>query len=85
MDIEILDARITKNGIKPALDKLEIAQEEAARRVGVSYRHFNRVVLGHTEPTLLVAAKMAEVLGVPIGQLFEIKIKARRRVVKGGR
>lgn len=85
MDIEVVDARIAKNRIKQALSKLDLAQEEAARRVGVSYRHFNRVVLGHTEPTLLVAAKMAAVLGVPLDQLFEIKLKTRARVMNGGR
>lgn len=80
MHIEVLEAKIVKNRIKPALKTLDLAQEEAARRVGVSYRHFNRVVLGHTEPTLLVAAKMAAVLNVSIEWLFDIKLKTRPRV-----
>lgn len=79
MNLEVLDARIARNHLKQRLDKQSLAQEEAARRVGVSYRHFNRVVLGHTEPTLLVAAKMAVVLGCKIETLFDIRIKTRRR------
>jgi DNA-binding XRE family transcriptional regulator len=85
MDIEVVDARIAKNHIKPALKRLNLAQEEAARRVGVSYRHFNRVVLGHAEPTLVVAAKMAIVLGTSVDHLFEIKIKTRSRNGHGAR
>lgn len=85
MDIEVLDASIVKNHIKAALDKKQLAQEEAARRVGVSYRHFNRVVLGQAEPTLLVACRMAEVLGVPVHKLFVVKVKTRPRLANGAK
>lgn len=78
MNIEVVEARITNNRIKTALKKANLGQEEAARRVGCSYRHFNRVTLKHTEPDLLVAAKMALVLGTTVDKLFTIKIKTRK-------
>lgn len=67
--------RPAKNRLKEAIAKKGLAQEEAARRVGVSYRHFNRVVLGHAEPTLLVAQKMAAVLDAPCCTTCEILIQ----------
>jgi len=78
-NVEVLSARISKNTIKRALDVLGLSQEEAARRVNVSYRHFNRVALGQAEPTLLVAAKMALVLGTTIDALFTVKMTTRAR------
>lgn len=78
MDIEILDAKISGNHIKAKLDSLKMAQEEAARRVGSSYRHFNRIVLGQADPTLLTAYKIAEVTGSTVAELFDVKLKSRK-------
>jgi putative transcriptional regulator len=77
--IEIVAARITKNTIKKALKDMNLAQEEAARRVGVSSRHFNRIVLGKAEPTLLLATKMAKVLNTTIDVLFPVELKWQPR------
>jgi transcriptional regulator with XRE-family HTH domain len=79
--IEIVKAALEGNRIKEVLSKRGISQEEAARRVGVSYRQFNRVVLRQSEPSLLLALRMEAVLGEPIGQLFNVRLITRPRLV----
>ena len=78
MGIEVVDARIATNHLKRILKLRGMAQEDAARRVGVSYRHFNRVALGHTNPTLLLASKISTVLDAPITEIFDVRVKFRK-------
>ena len=78
--LEVVTAKITKNRIKATLRERGITQEEAARRVGVSYRQMNRLALGHSDPSLLLAAKIAVVLNEPLDVLFPIKITTRKRL-----
>jgi DNA-binding XRE family transcriptional regulator len=81
-DLEIREVRIVRNRLKSALSESGLAQEEAARRAGVSYRHFNRVVLGHTDPSLLEAMAMALVLGKQLDELFVVKFKTKKARVE---
>lgn len=78
--LEVVTAKITKNRIKATLRERGMTQEEAARRVGVSYRQMNRLALGHSDPSLLLAAKIAVVLNEPLDTLFPIKITTRERL-----
>ena len=75
--VEVRDVKIVRNRLKTALKGAGLAQEEAARRSGISYRHFNRIVLGHTDPSLLEALAMATVVGKKLDELFEVKIRTR--------
>lgn len=77
--IEIVKAAFDGNRIKQVLSKQGISQVEAARRVGVSARHFNRVVLSHSAPSLMLALRMEAVLGEPINQLFIVRLITRSR------
>jgi DNA-binding XRE family transcriptional regulator len=76
-EIEIREVKLVRNRLKAALASRNLAQEEAARRAGVSYRHFNRIVLGHTDPSLLEALAMAAVLGKTLEDLFVVRVKTR--------
>jgi transcriptional regulator with XRE-family HTH domain len=78
--VEIVTAKIERNCLKQALKAHGLTQEEVSRRVGISYRQMNRLVLGHSEPSLLLAARIAVVLGESIEALFKIKITTRKRV-----
>lgn len=83
--IEVLDATIQGNNIKKVLDKLELTQEEGAKLAGISYRHFNRIVLKDCEPSLLIALRLETVLKKPVRQIFDIKLKTRRVKRPNGR
>lgn len=78
MKTEIVDAQIAGNRVKERLTRVGMSQEEAARRLNVSYRHFNRITLGQTEPTMLLAMKMERVLGCKMSTLFDVTIETRR-------
>jgi transcriptional regulator with XRE-family HTH domain len=78
--IEIVRASIRGNRIKEILEAKGLTQEELARRVGVSYRHINRVVLGATGTSLLVAKCIETVLETPLDLVFMFTIHTRARV-----
>lgn len=78
LPIEIMQYSIKSNNLKKILDDVGISQEEAARRCDVSYRHFNRIVMGHSEPSLLLALKMEKVLNCTIDKMFTFTVKTRR-------
>jgi putative transcriptional regulator len=78
--VEIVKATITTNRIKAVLAEKGITQEELSRRVGVSYRHINRLVLGRSEPSLLLALRIARVLNEPLEKLFVTKIITRKAI-----
>ena len=81
--IEIItDATISGNQLKLLLDKRGMTQEEAAERLGVSYRHFNRIVLNRSEPSLLMAARIEKLLGVSYKKVFDIEVKTKSRRLK---
>jgi DNA-binding XRE family transcriptional regulator len=76
--LEIVDSKIKSNRIKKVLKDKGVTQEELSRRVGVSYRHINRLTLGRSEPSLLLAHRISTVLDEPVEELFDIKISTRR-------
>ena len=78
--VEVIAAKIVGNVIKQVLKARGLSQEELARRVGISYRQVNRVVLGRCKPSVLLAECMAVVLDEPVSRLFKFAIKTRRRV-----
>jgi DNA-binding XRE family transcriptional regulator len=76
--LEIVEATIKSNRIKQVLAAKKITQEELSRRVGVSYRHINRLALGRSEPSLLLAQKIAIILDEPVEKLFQASIRTRK-------
>lgn len=83
--VEVLDAKIVGNTIDAILnDKSRwggqpLSQEEASRRVGCSYRHFNRIILNRCEPSMLLSHRISIVLGEPYDKLWKIKVVTQRR------
>ena len=75
--VEIIKARLTGNRIKAVLEEKNITQEDLSRRVGVSYRHINRLCLNRSEPSLLLALRISVVLNEPLDKLFMWKIQTR--------
>jgi len=78
--VEIVSAEIEAVWLKALIDKRKLNQEEVARRVGISYRQMNRLTLGHSDPSLLLATRIAVVLDVDVNDLFTICITTRPRV-----
>lgn len=78
--VEVVAAKIVSNRIKQVLNARGLSQEELARRVGISYRQVNRVVLGRSTPSVLLAECMAVVLDEPVVKLFKFRIVTRKRV-----
>lgn len=76
-NIEVTEASVATNRLKAVL-KNRLTQEEFARRVGISFRQANRIILGKASPSLVVAKRMSVVLGQPIEYLFQIRVKTRK-------
>ncbi len=75
---EIVDAKITSNNILDTLDNRKMSQLEFAQRVGISYRHGNRIISNTSEPSYLLAVKMGLVLKTDPKDLFNVEIKKRK-------
>lgn len=72
----IQDASLTGNRIKAMIKDAGISgQEEFSRLVGISFRQANRIVLGKSNPSFLLACRMAAVLNRPVTEVFKVKIK----------
>jgi transcriptional regulator with XRE-family HTH domain len=69
-----VNATIVANQIKDVLDKRDLTQQDAAKGIGVSYRQFNRIVMGEAEPTYLFVKKLSAFARVPQDDLFQVKI-----------
>jgi DNA-binding XRE family transcriptional regulator len=78
--VEIVSAKIAGTMLKDVIRARKLTQEEVARRVGISYRQMNRLALKHSDPSLLLAARLATVLSVRPDELFKIQITTRSRV-----
>lgn len=77
-DVEVVSAKILNNSILRVLDQRHMSQLEFARRVGISYRHGNRIIANEGKPSLVLAIKIARVLGVPLLELFNIEVRTRK-------
>lgn len=75
--LEVIKSSLVSNRIKAVLEEKGITQEELSRRVGVSYRHINRLCLGRSEPSLMLALRLSKVLNEPLERLFVWKIQTR--------
>lgn len=75
---EVISATIDGNCIQERLADLNMSKVEFAIRTGASYRHSNRIIVGASDPSLLLACKMADVLGVAVLELFDVNIQTRR-------
>jgi DNA-binding XRE family transcriptional regulator len=78
VDKEVVEAVIYSNRIKHYLIKKGLTQEELSRRVKTSYRHINRLSLGRSHPSLLLAHRIAAVLEEPVSELFHVRVRTRK-------
>lgn len=51
----------------------EMTQQQLGQRIGVTRQTLNAIELGKYSPSLEVAFRIAEVLGVPLEQVFQYK------------
>lgn len=56
----------------------ELSQEELAARMGVEQYYISGLEAGRRNPTLETVARVAEALGVKVGQLFEERPHVRK-------
>jgi len=72
------------NRIKQLLDESDppVTQLGGAKRAGLSYRHFNRIVLNDCDPSLLIAFQVAASMGRPLEELFDVEVKTKMLVPK---
>lgn len=75
---EIVGAKIVRNHIREYLDASAMSATEFADRVGISYRHGNRIIKNTSEPSYLLAFKMALVLKKDPQDLFDVEVRKRR-------
>lgn len=63
--------------VRVVLYERHISQREAARDIGVSWRHFRNCVTGRTHPMDIVREKLPVYLGVPLEDLFTPELLAK--------
>ena len=61
-----------RNNLKSYRHKYEMNQTEFARFLGVALPQYNRYENNQTQPTLIVALRISERLGVAVNEIFTI-------------
>ena len=75
---QIVQLTLRRNHIRARLTALDMTQEQGADLCGLSYRHFNRIILNDVPPSLLTALRIEHVLDAPIAALWDVQVKTRR-------
>jgi putative transcriptional regulator len=65
-------AMVLKNHIKQHRARLNLTQEDLARRVGVRRQTILAIEKNRYVPSALLAFKIAKELGMPVDELFEL-------------
>lgn len=68
----IVDMKLI-NHIKQHRARLDLTQEDLAQRVGVRRQTILAIEKGKFTPSALLAFQLAEALGMPVGELFELE------------
>jgi len=55
--------------------RLDLTQAELAERAGVTRKSVNAIEAGHMVPSIILALKLAKVLGVTVEELFAIELR----------
>jgi len=63
------------NHIKQHRARLDLTQEDLARKVGVRRQTILAVEKGHYVPSALLAFQIARALGMAVDELFELEIE----------
>jgi putative transcriptional regulator len=61
-------------------DRDETTQQELADAVGVTRQTINAIELGKYSPSLEIAFRIAEALGVPLEQVFQYEADSHRQL-----
>ena len=73
------------NHIKQHRARLDLTQEDLARKVGVRRQTILSVEKGRYVPSALLAFNIARVLGMSVDELFELVIETTGQSVEGDR
>ena len=77
LSTEVTEATSTNRVVAETL-KRHLTQTEAARRAGISFRHWCRIVRNEVPPTILAAGRIAAVLNLPLWKLFCVHVRTRK-------
>jgi transcriptional regulator with XRE-family HTH domain len=72
-------ANTFRHQLREAMQRAGISQRQLAEKAETSYSGINRILQGHQAPTLELADRLADALGIPLISLLE---KNSRRVAK---
>lgn len=71
-----MDATKTfRDNVNRSMESQNLSQVELSKRMGVARPHLNRILRGVNQPSLELAARIAEAIGVPLSELVEIEQK----------
>jgi putative transcriptional regulator len=62
-----------KNTIKVERAKLEITQEELAKKIGVSRQTINSIEKNKYVPSTVLALKMSQLFEIPVNSFFDLE------------
>lgn len=57
--------------LREAMDRAGLTQRDLAKKVGAGYPGINRVLQGKQNPTIEMADKLADAVGIPLSKLLE--------------
>lgn len=72
------------NWVKMHRARLDMTQQQLAEATGVSRQTVHAIERGKAEPSVALALRMAQVLGVSIGELFWLEGQAAPDLPKHG-
>ena len=76
--VEIVSCKVVGNKLLTAIRAKKLSHEETARRVRIiTLRQLGRIIKGENCPSLERAVALSTVLGMPLEELFTIKVKTR--------
>ena len=62
-----------RNSIKVERAKMDLTQEELAKRIGVSRQTINSIEKNRYVPSTILALKLARVFNTSVGEIFELE------------
>ena len=65
--------------LREAMERAGVSQRELAEKAGTSYSGINRILQGRQTPTLELADRLADSVGIPLENLLQ---KNSRRIAK---
>lgn len=63
--------RMFRERLREAMERAGLTQRDLAKKVGAGYPGINRILQGKQNPTIEMADRLADAVGIPLPRLLE--------------